>query len=161
MTDFGQFLHNIKKFNSTETKWTDIVDTNRNFAYNNKLIATFFEEEKNKLILGNEKKIKSIENLESENLIVIVPDTLEDFTNEGHMQNNCVGYYYHDSISRGENYIYFIRRKDNPKKSYITNRFNVECGKTTETLKSNNRTNNDNEALRLIYKIDELINKLI
>lgn len=160
-TDFYQFMQNIKKFDFIEIKWTDIVDTNRNFEYNNKLIGAFFEEEKNKLILQNEKRIKSIEKLESENLIVIVPDNMEDFTNEGHMQNNCVGYYYHDSISRGENYIYFIRRKDNPKNSYITNRFNAEYGRTMETLKSNNRKNDDREALTLIYKIDELINKLI
>ena len=160
-SDFYQFMQNIKKFDFIETKWTDIVDTNRDFKYNNKLIGTFFEEEKNKLILENEKKIKAIEKLESENLIVIVPDNMEDFTNEGHMQNNCVGYFYHDSISRGENYIYFIRKKDNPEKSYITNRFNNNYGRTMETLKSNNRNNDDKEALTLIYKIDELINKLI
>ena len=77
------------------------------------------------------------------------------------MQNNCVGYYYHENMLRGEDLIYFIRRKNNPKNSYITNRFNIVSNRTTETLKTNNRRNDDSEALELIQKIDEMIRKLI
>ena len=49
-----------------------------------------------------------------------------DLADEGIQQNNCVGYYYNDSIERGDNCIFFLRKKDKPEKSYITCRYNIE-----------------------------------
>jgi hypothetical protein len=90
-----------------------------------------------------------------------VPSTMDDFTKEGQMQNNCVGSYYHDSIASGDNLIYFIRKKENPNHSYITNRFNISCQRTVETRKINNRDNDDKKALMLIEEIDKKIKELL
>lgn len=91
----------------------------------------------------------------------VVPSSLKDFTDEGRQQNNCVGHYYHKSIAEGLNLIYFIRKTNSPDKSYITNRFNIHYQKTTETKKKNNATNDDQDALRFICRIDEMIRTLI
>lgn len=141
--------------------WIEYLDGNRDFRYNLKTC----EEQKNKVrnekILANEEKIRSITEIQHDNFVIIVPSTMDDFTKEGQMQNNCVGSYYHDSIARGDNLIYFIRRKENPNRSYITNRFSVCCQRTVETRKINNRDNDDKEALMLIEEIDKKIKELL
>ena len=141
--------------------WIEYLDGNRDFRYNLKTC----EEQKNKVrnekILANEEKIRSITEIQHDNFIIIVPSSMDDFTKEGQMQNNCVGSYYHDSIARGDNLIYFIRRKETPNRSYITNRFSISCQKTVETRKINNRDNDDKKALMLIEKIDKKITELL
>lgn len=137
------------------------VNTNRSFAWNNKMIV---EMSKNKFetdILSKEDLIRPIETLSNDQFFVTVPSSLLDFTNEGEQQNNCVGYYYHDSIMEGENLIYFIRKANNPNKSYITNRFNIQAKRTVETRVKNNNNNNDKDALELIKRIDKMIRTLI
>jgi len=141
--------------------WIEYLDGNRDFRYNLKTC----EEQKNKVrnekILANEEKIRSITEIQHDNFIIVVPSTMDDFTKEGQMQNNCVGSYYHDSIARGENLIYFIRKKETPNRSYITNRFNTGCQRTVETRKINNRDNDDKKALMLIEEIDKKIKELL
>jgi hypothetical protein len=141
--------------------WIEYLDGNRDFRYNLKTC----EEQKNKVrnekILANEEKIRSITEIQHDNFIIIVPSTMDDFTKEGQMQNNCVGSYYHDSIASGDNLIYFIRKKENPNHSYITNRFNISCQRTVETRKINNRDNDDKKALMLIEEIDKKIKELL
>lgn len=141
--------------------WLEIIDTNRDFDYNSKLLRETAEELRNKKILENEKKIISIENLSNEQFTIIVPKTMRDFTNEGQRQHNCVGYYYHDSIANGFNLIYFIRITKNPNESYLTNRYNLVCEKTVETRGYCNHTVNDRKAYELIDKIDEKIKELL
>ena len=143
------------------TIWADYVDDNRNFVHNNDLLQKVLDEHKGQMIIEKENKIRAIETLSNEKYVVVVPQTLKDFTDEGILQNNCVGYYYHDSILRGQNLIYFIRRRKNPNHSYITNRFNIKEKHTVESRKVNNSPNNDHEAWTLIKQIDEMINKLL
>lgn len=58
---------------------------------------------------------------EDERLFVIVPQTVDALIQEGEQQHNCVGEYGYDKkIMQGACNIVFIRRKDNPDKSYIT-----------------------------------------
>lgn len=112
-------------------------------------------------ILAKENIIRPIEALSNEQFTVIVPSSLKDFTDEGKQQSNCVGYYYHQSILEGRNLIYFIRKTNSPDKSYITNRFNIQSQKTTETRMKFNATNDDQDARQLIRRIDEMIRTLI
>ena len=77
------------------------------------------------------------------------------------MQNNCVGYYYHDSMARGRDLIYFIRYTATPNRSYITNRYNVYDEQTVESRIKNNDNNNDSKARELIKRIDEKIRELL
>ena len=137
------------------------ANTNRSFAWNNKMISEIAENQIEESIIAKEDIIRPIEILSNEQFTVVVPSSLKDFTDEGKQQSNCVGYYYHKSIAKGSNLIYFIRKTNSPNKSYITNRFNIPCQKTTETRMKNNALNDDQDARRLICRIDEMIRELI
>lgn len=137
------------------------ANTNRSFAWNNKMLSEIAESQLEESIISKEDIIRPIEALSNEQFTVIVPSNLKDFTDEGKQQSNCVGYYYHQSIVEGRNLIYFIRKTNSPDKSYITNRFSISCQKTTETRMKNNATNDDQDAHRLIRRIDEMIRELI
>lgn len=162
--DFYNFLMGITgnryNYKSVEN-WVDYVDENRNFEYNLKLIDDIVNKDRNKKILAFESKIKEIENLSNETFTIIVPSSMSDFTDEGKMQNNCVGYFYHDSIAKNASLIYFIRKSNNPKHSYITNRFDVRSGETVETRMVNNEPNTDKASQLLIDKIDEMIKNIL
>lgn len=137
------------------------ANTNRSFAWNNKMLSEIAESQIEESIIAKENIIRPIEALSNEQFTVVVPSSLKDFTDEGRQQSNCVGYYYHKSIVEGLNLIYFIRKTNSPDKSYITNRFNIRCQKTTETRMKNNAKNDDRDACRLIRRIDEMIRELI
>ena len=97
------------------------------------------------------------QNFANDKFTIVVPKTMQDFTDEGKMQNNCVGSYYHDSIADHQNLIYFIRKTSNPNKSYITCRYNLHYGKTTEFRTVNNNDVEDENAIELIDKLDKYI----
>lgn len=141
--------------------WIENLDGNRDFRYNTKACAEQGNKKRNEKILANEEKIRSITEIQSNDFIIIVPSTMDDFTKEGQMQNNCVGSYYHNSIATGENLVYFIRKKSRPNHSYITNRYSTCWGRTVETRMINNRDNNDKKALDLIEIIDKKITELL
>lgn len=141
--------------------WEDFVDTNRTFSYNYKVLKEIAERNKNKALIATEDLIRPITELSNEQFVIVVPETVQDFIDEGNMQHNCVGHCYHSSIRNGNNFIYFIRKTDSPKHSYITNRFNRNERKTIESRKVNNSNNDDKQAQELIKKIDEKIRKLL
>lgn len=155
LTDFAHLIMR------TPLIWADYVDDNRDFIYNQKLMQNALDEQRERLIIERENKIRAIEKLSNEEYTIIVPKTLKDFTDEGNQQNNCVGSYYHNSILDNRNLIYFIRRSKNPNHSYITNRFNIAEKRTVESRKVNNSPNNDSAARTLIKQIDEMINELL
>ena len=88
--------------------------------------------------------------------VVIIPQAYEDLVNEGKQQNNCVGYYYNESILRGENLILFIRHSNNPKKSYITCRYNIKKQDIVEYRYKNNQDVNGYDMI-IIEKVAEMI----
>lgn len=61
----------------------------------------------------------------SEHYVVVFPKCSQDFLNEGNAMHNCVGGYF-NKVVRDDCRIFFIRRKEDPDKSYITG----ECKKT-------------------------------
>lgn len=142
-------------------RWIDFLDDNRSFKYNSRLIKTLLDNKRNEKIIENELKIKAIEKLSNDTYTIKVPETLKDFTDEGQMQNNCVGHYYHNSIAKGENLVYFIRLTKSPEKSYITNRYRTAFKATVESRKINNTNNNDVQAKELIKQIDKMITELL
>ena len=141
--------------------WVEHLDGNRDFRYNIKTFEYARDKGRNDKILANEAKIKAIEQLSNEEFIIIVPSDIEQFTQEGQMQNNCVGSYYHDSMARGKDLIYFIRHTATPNRSYITNRYNIWNRQTIESRTKNNDSNNDSRARELIRRIDEKIRELL
>ena len=135
-----------------------VFDTNRGVETNRSHIGALIDDIKNESLKKQLQRLNFINNLVIDNYIIVVPQTQADKVDEGRQQNNCVGSYYDESISAGRNLIYFIRHKDNPKKSYITCRYNVIDKETVEYR----RKNNDFVCLRsdfaVIKKIDSIIN---
>lgn len=150
MKDILDFAYTLKDLT--------IIDTNRGINYNLKLYATAYGERENTLLSDNLKRLNFLNGLTFNNYVVVVPQQLSDLQNEGSQQNNCVGYYYNNSIKRGENLIYFMRKINNPTKSVVTCRYNIEDSRTVEhRIVNNSWTNNEQEEI--IDKIDIIIRK--
>lgn len=145
----------------TEQEIKSALDTNRDFSHNIDILDNYINRERNNKILANENKYREIETLSNDNYIIVVPRNMSDFTKEGKMQNNCVGYYYHDSIAGGENFVYFIRKKENPEKSYITCRYNINARETREYRTVNNGMVRDDNAMELIHTVDEMVRQIM
>ena len=62
----------------------------------------------------------NIWDFETDDLFIYVPTCSDDFAEEGKQQNNCVYTMYLDKVLRGETSVVFIRKKNEPNKSYIT-----------------------------------------
>lgn len=106
-------------------------------------IEKLAEIERNK---ENNKKIKEVMikhsdwwNFEDENFCIKVPSTVMEIKEEGENQNNCVGRIYTKSVIEGNTHIIFIRKKENPEKSYITCEVSTE-GLIRQYLLANNST---------------------
>ena len=141
--------------------WEELLNTDRTFKWNtDNIVASAGKQMENKII-KNENKIRAIEELSNDTFVTVIPKTLQDFTDEGNMQHNCVGHFYHHSIAQGENLVYFIRKKSNPNHSYITNRYMIARHETVETRKFANAYNDDDEAWALIKEIDKKITSLL
>lgn len=159
-SEIDKLFHVLKRADeNTLTQIRDMFDTNRDISYNNKIIEKFVDRAKNAKIEENLRKLNFINNLEIGDFIVVVPQTMEDKAKEGQMQNNCVGYYYDDSIRKGNDLIYFIRKKENPNKSYITCRYNVNNNNTVEYRLKNNNSVKENKDFAVIKAITDIINK--
>lgn len=150
MKDILDFAYTLKDLT--------IIDTNRGIGYNLKLYTNAYSERENTLLSDNLKRLNFLNGLTFNDYIVVVPQQLSDLQNEGSQQNNCVGYYYNNSIKRGENLIYFMRKISNPTKSVVTCRYNIESNRTVEHRIVNNSWT-DNEQEEIISKIDKIIHK--
>ena len=137
-----------------------VLDTNRGIETNNQLMQIYIDEKSNKKLAEQLQKLNFINNMIIDDYIIKVPQSIDDLIDEGKQQHNCVGSFYNESIRRGENLIYFVRRKDKPQKSYVTCRYNIEAEETVE----HKLVNNGDEMLELLYirpEIDNIIrNKL-
>lgn len=142
-------------------EWKEYADINRDFAHNTTTIRCIKDKIRNEKILSWESKFSAIETLSTNTYTIIVPKTMEEFTDEGRQQNNCVGSYYHGDMAENKQIIYFIRRKSNPNKSYITNRYAVYAKETVETRMVNNTVNTDVLTLDLIKRIDIMITEIL
>lgn len=68
--------------------------------------------------LGNKKDWLSFED---DSFVVVLPTCENDFVEEGNNQHNCVGRFgYYEKMVNGYSSVVFIRRKDEPNKSFIT-----------------------------------------
>jgi len=161
--DYQNFMYKIDKmvnmFSETEIK--SVIDTNRDFKHNVETLDNYLNRERNNKILEMENKYREIETLSNDKYIIIVPKEMDDFTQEGKMQNNCVGYYYHDRIASGCDFVYFIRKAENPEKSYITCRYHINSKETAEFRTVNNGNVRDIEAIELIHTVDKMVNEIM
>lgn len=127
--------------------------------YNCKIIEERLDELREMQIATQENRIKDLEKFNLPYYTIIVPTTLAEFTDEGNQQNNCVGYYYHNDIIKGNYLIYFIRNKKDISKSYITCRYSLYSNETVEHRIKYNNWYNDEKGM--IKKIDEEIRRIL
>ena len=122
------------------------------------IIAQAQETERNNIILRREAQIASLHGTVINDLMVFVPSKMEDFTDEGNQQHNCVGHFYHDSIAAGRNLIYFLRKATSPDKSYITCRYSIQNKYTVEHRLCDNKNVGRGP---IITEVDRLINNIL
>ena len=133
-----------------------LLNTNRTISQNCRII----EQQKfidNKAFESTLKKLNFLNGKCFDDYIVVVPQNVMDLADEGIQQNNCVGYYYNDSIERGDNCIFFLRKKDSLEKSYITCRYSVNNKEVVEARYKNNR-DIDSADKEIVYNINNFIN---
>ena len=70
---------------------------------------------------GSEKNTKHF-HYEKEGLLILVPGSASDIIREGREQHHCVGAsnLYMERMQKGESYILFLRKKEEPEKPYYT-----------------------------------------
>lgn len=133
-----------------------LLNINRTVSQNYRIIIQqeFID---NKAFENTLKKLNFMNGKCFDDYIVVVPQNVIDLVNESFQQNNCVGYYYNNSIKNGNNCIFFLRKKDKPEKSYITCRYCVDNKKVEEARYKNNR-NIDSTDEEIVYNINDFIN---
>lgn len=133
-----------------------LLNTNRTVSQNYRII----EQQKfvnNEAFENTLRRLNFMNGKCFDDYIVVVPQNVMDLLNEGFQQNNCVGYYYNNSIKNGNNCIFFLRKKNKPEKSYITCRYCVDNKKVEEARYKNNR-NIDSADEKIVYNINDFIN---
>lgn len=151
MRNFLQGYNEVKKH-----KLSIQVDINRSFESNIKNMKAILDKAKNEILSSQLKKLNFLHGRIIADYIIIVPQGIEDLVDEGKMQNNCVGHYYNSSIIKGQNLIYFLRKKDFPKDSYITCRYNISYKSTSEHRYKNN-ANISATDMTIVKLIDAII----
>lgn len=156
-TDFENMLNHLILAN----KNFSLLNPEKGAHYNSEFLEDYLQQETNKKIIKEQSRISAINDKEIDEYIIITPKDKEDLIKEGKMQNNCVGYYYNDSIINKEDLIYFIRKRNNPNKSYITCRFNLRKKITVEYRLKNNAPVTNEKENQLIKEIDVIINQIL
>lgn len=152
------FLKAFAQAKAIEPNIKEMLDENRDLEHNYDIVNGIIHKKENEILEAQLKKLNFINGLTfADKYVIVVPQTAKDKVNEGKMQNNCVGYYYDNSIRRGENLIYFLRKIDKPTKSYITCRYNINWSDTVEYRKVNNTSVNDDSEVKIIKEISKII----
>lgn len=138
----------------------DFIDVTKGIKDNLKTLLAYKEKRENEIIAENLCKLSFLNGFEYDKYCVVVPTCVEDLIEEGKQQHNCVGSYYNSDIADGDDYIYFIRLKENKEQSYITCRYHVYSNETAEVRKKNNEEVLDGERI-IIDKMIEYIDSEI
>lgn len=121
---------------------------------NYNLIAQAIESEKFRKVA---EKLKGYE-YSDEKYCIIAPRCEQDLINEGKNNRNCVGSYI-KYITKGQDMIFFMRRKSNPDKSMITIELSPNGKEVWQKFETANRDIEDPEKLAFIEKWMDWIHK--
>lgn len=88
---------------------------------------------------------------QNDNFFVLVPITSDQFIKEATEQRNCVNRIYKEKVANGETHVVFIRKKNDPEKSYITCEVNNE-GRIRQYLTKNNMSPQNDEPAVDFYE---------
>jgi len=153
---FGELMLFLN-FNPNEV--FELIDSGKDI----KKIIQFLKDKENEKISEGIRLTQSfyspaIDGIINDDLIVVVPQNIKDLIDEGIQQHNCVGEYYNKSIADGEDFIFFIRKKSNPKESYITCRYNISDKELAEINTAFNKEEYTTEECEFAKKIVDLLN---
>lgn len=81
-----------------------------------------------------------------EDYFIKVPTSEADFIEEGNLQNSCVGHYA-KKVNAGERIVFFVRKKDEPRNSFITAEYVCSTGQLGQCMYANNREVEDEDLL--------------
>lgn len=147
-------VRSIIQFLRLHPQLRSYLDETKNARTAYQILDNALNQERNSQILANEARIAALNGMEINGLLIKVPSKMEDFTDEGNQQHNCVGYYYHDRMAKGMQLIYFLRHVANPDKSYVTCRFDMS---KLETVEHRTQHNDWYENGLLFERIDTMI----
>jgi len=140
----------------------DYIKKGKTAEYIDNVLSAVFEEKTATGIKLTQNIYGSIvDGIEDNGLIVVIPRNIEELVKEGEQQNNCIGYYYNESIAKGDSFIFFIRKKDNPDISYITCRYNIKLKQLMEAKTFNNEENYGDKESEFLDKIVNILNKYL
>lgn len=105
----------------------------------------------NKAVKENADHHRTALTFETDDYVVVIPETANEIIDEGKNQHNCVGGYVRD-VLKGYCTIVFVRQKNNPDKSYITVEINSN-GRIVQYLREyNHRPCGDDVAFQQMYQ---------
>lgn len=140
----------------------NFIKNGKNAEYIDNVLSAVYEEKTATGIRLTQNLYSGIiEGIEDNGLIVVIPHSIEDLVKEGETQNNCVGYYYNESIAKGDSFIFFIRRRGCPYESYITCRYNIKLRQLMEAKTFNNEENYGDKESDFLDKIVDILNKYL
>lgn len=93
--------------------YREYVTVKRNYEIHKK-------EVQDKKIAEYQSSVRDVLEFEDDTFKVIVPMTAAEFEQEANEQHNCVYSMYMDKVAKSQTHVVFVRRKNNPEKSYIT-----------------------------------------
>ena len=129
LSEFIDFLTDDYGSEMLENIDWNAIDMTKGFHQNVILYQDYYDRYINEKIAESEGKIANLDGktfiINNEELVLKVPMTVRDLRDEGNQMHNCVGYYWNQHIMAGNTLIYFLRKKHDIKKSYITCRFNI------------------------------------
>lgn len=158
--DWYKFNKLVSYLTEEKEKVFELIQSGKNIESILKILEDIKNKEINKGIKITQNLYGTIiDGIEENNYLVVVPKDMEDLINEGNQQKNCVGYYYNQSISDGNDFIFFIRKKDNPDISYITCRYDIEYRELAEINTWSNQEDYNEEEYNFALKIVDLLNK--
>ena len=105
--------------------WDKYIDVEQDFKLNLQRLKELALVEANKTIRERQERFSAIEEMDFGEYVVKIPYTKEELVLEGNQQHNCVGGY-DTYIKSGRDFIYFVRKKDNPDESYVTCQFAIK-----------------------------------
>lgn len=89
-----------------------------------------YETKKDEILQNNLKNCNNKLKFETNNYIIIIPTTIEEYKKEAVSQHNCVFNNYMEMVANKQTNVVFVRKKDNINQSYITcevdNNYNIK-----------------------------------
>ena len=107
--------------------------------------------EKNKILRKVVAEVKNDYETRSNTFMIVWPRSKADFTKEGQSQHNCVGGYFEQCVKR-QTTVFFLRRKEEPKKPFCTVEF--KDGKLIQCRTKYNRDAPE-DAMKYMEKIEK------